>query len=618
MKKYYLLATALAAMVSCTSNDYVGDNNLQEANGQAAISFNMNTPAVTRAEVGGSTAATALSNQFIVYAEKNETNGNAPATGNLVFQNYKVAYTASTANTTTSNTNDWEYVGLKWTSDESGHITTSTTDDQTIKYWDDAATSYTFTAVSADPDDISDGRVTITKTASGDDQYKKGYRITLAKSGDAEPYDYPDLSKLYFADRNNIAKGEGYSHSAVKMTFRNAQSHVRAGVYETIPGYKISAISFYNQAETPAEYKVSSTSAFGAVCPNVSASNFVGTITVTYGDASSGTENQPTLTVTPTAGAGTDLILGTNMSTLTSTGTAKFLGEAANNPTYDTGTGTYTIVMPQESNTTNLKLKVNYTLYNEITHEAINITGKTAEVPGKYLAWKPNYKYTYLFKITDSDLNPITFDAAVIEAADGTAEYITTVTEPSITTFGVKDSKYSAGKDEYETGYDIYATFLQGSNVLTPQLDQSAKANYVKVYSISYKDGTSEEDKTAHPITELSVANAIEHTGGLITATDISTDATTYFSSAPAPVTVVPAEDGTTKEIDALKLTGVTTAGKYAVEIITYEAVTPAADTSLDGYYELSTNTYSAASGTANGSTTYYKQVKTYKVIKVQ
>ena len=31
MKKYYLLATALAAMVSCTSDDYVGDNNLQEA-----------------------------------------------------------------------------------------------------------------------------------------------------------------------------------------------------------------------------------------------------------------------------------------------------------------------------------------------------------------------------------------------------------------------------------------------------------------------------------------------------------------------------------------------------------------------------------------------------------
>lgn len=635
MKKYYFLAMLFAAIVSCTSNDFIGDDNLQEANGQAAISFNMNTPAVTRA--GGADAATALSNQFIVYAEKNESGGTAPATGNLVFQNYKVAYTASTAHTTTSNTNDWEYVGKSWTSDEQANITTSTTDEQTIKYWDFGATSYTFTAVSALPDDISSGRVKITKTTSGTNQYAKGYIITLAKSGTEPSYDYPNLSKLYVADRNYIAKGDGYTHNAVTMNFRNAQSHVRAGVYETIPGYKISEIKFFNQEATPVEYQVSSTRAFGAVCPNVSTSNFEGTITVAYGNATSGVENQPILTVTPTGSAGTDLVLGTNMSTLTVGSTepavtAKFLGEAANAPTYDTGGGNYTSVMPQESNTTNLKLKVNYTLYNEITKEAITITGKTAEIPGKYLAWKPNYKYTYLFKITDNDLNPITFDAAVIEAGDGTAEYITTVTEPSITTFAVvldntdKFKNYVTDKNDYQLPggtdkLDIYATFMKGDDVLTPQLTGSTKDNYVTVYSVDYKDGTTDADKTTHPITELSVANAIAHTGGLITATAITGATNDYFATAPAQVGEVPGEDGVNKTIDALKLQGVKLAGKYAVEIITYKEVTGlTVGTSLvEDYYTLSSETYTKCDAEAKAAenTTYYKQVKTYKVITV-
>ena len=569
MKKYYLLATALAAMVSCTSDDYVGDNNLQEANGQAAISFNMNTPAVTRATQEDAEAAATLNRQFIVYAEKNESGKDAPAAGNLVFQNYKVAYTASTANTTTSNTDDWEYVGLSWTAAEQGNITTSTIDAQTIKYWDNDATSYTFTAVSALPDDISSGRVKIEKTtSSGTDQYAKGYSITLAKSG-TESYTYPSLSNLYFADRNYIAKGEGYSHNAVKMTFRNAQSHVRAGVYETIPGYKISAINFYvnTTGNTPTQTldaESGGVAAFGAVCPNVSGSNFEGTLTVTYGDGTTGPTNQPIISVSD-ATSEQNLILGTNMSTLTSTGTAKFLGEAANNPTYDTDGGDYTIVMPQESNTTNLKLKVNYTLYNEITHETINITGKTAEVPGKYLAWKPNYMYTYLFKITDSDLNPITFDAAVIQAEDGKVEYITTVTEPSITTYA-KSSNVTAD-NEYKPGSNIYIVVNKGgSNV-------ALSASNAKLYTVTLVD-TDPSDGLTTPnqtITEASVANALETTGSAgvwevtdankwkMTVTNITTGDDALSFPDPSKIAAEDAPDGNEITINCAKFSATTT-----------------------------------------------------------
>ena len=72
MKKYYLLATALAALVSCSENEFIGDENLQEANGQAPISFGFDVPMPTRAS--GVDAATALGNQFIVWGEKNEIN----------------------------------------------------------------------------------------------------------------------------------------------------------------------------------------------------------------------------------------------------------------------------------------------------------------------------------------------------------------------------------------------------------------------------------------------------------------------------------------------------------------------------------------------------------------
>lgn len=573
MKKYLLFASAILAFASCANDNYLGTEDEKHiANGDQAITFGFDMKRATRSE--DATAAGLLNNQFVVYAEKNETSGAAPTDGNLVFQNYKVFYSATTANTTTSNTDDWEYVGLSWTSAEQSNITTSTTDVQTIKFWDDAANSYTFTAVSALPADIQNGRVKITKNTSGTDQYAKGYTITLTKTDGTTPV-YPSLGDLYFADRTNIEKGSGYAHNAVKLNFRNSQSQVRVGIYETIPGYKVSEIHFFKQDGTT-EYNdgaSSPTNAFGAVCNNISATNFEGTLTVTYGNGTNAALNQPIVSVTTPSTPATDLVLGTNYSTLTTTGTAKFLGETATTATYDTDGGTWTLVMPQEGNTTNLKLKVNYTLYNEITKEKITIRGKTAEIPGKYLAWKPNFKYTYLFKLTDDDLNPITFDAAVIEAADGTAEYITTVTEPSITTFGAvydgsKYTSYQTDKNEYQAQtdpnqLDIFATIVLGSAVQTPTLGTN-----VNVYSVDYKAGATDAEKAEKPITEGSVAESIAHpTNNIITCTPANTDATTYFKAVPAPVTSVPAEDGSTITINALKLTGVK-AGIYAVEFI--------------------------------------------------
>lgn len=619
MKKFIYFAAALVGLASCTNDDFVGGQDLRVDNENAAISFGFDVPQATRAE--GAAAATKLNNQFIVWGEKNE-NAGAEATvasGNRVFPDYKVVYGTNTAYTTTSNTKDWEYVGYSWSSTDAANVkiggTAVTTDDQTIKYWDYAASSYTFTAVSAKPEDITAGRVVINKITTGTDEYAKGYTVTLTKTS-GSPDVYPSLADLYFSDRNNIIHGSGKDRTAedayggnVKLQFRNSLTQVRAGVFETIPGYKVTAIKFYVTSD--AEAKDGSTSAFGVIAPNTNPATYEGTLTVTYyDDTDVDTENHPKLSFSGTAE--NDLILGTNMSTLS---TSNALGTSAAAPTWDTDGGTFTPVLPQIDNTTNMKLKVNYTLYNEITGETIAITGKTAEVPGQYLAWKPNFKYTYLFKITDDDLYPITFDAVVIEAEDGEAEYITTVSEPSITTFGVKGNKYQVGNDQYEDGSDVYATIVDNHIVIDP----TGKYN---VYTVT---GTN--------ITEASVAESIAE----VSAKTHQVTCTAYTTNVTLTATV-PGEDGNDVTLagKAIKMQGLAT-GTYAVEYektartYKYVAVSiadatafAAAKTALNLYTDNTGTTAVGDSDAFDGTATYYKKVVdnvgvyAYKVIVVQ
>lgn len=622
MKKYVYFATALIALAGCTSDEFVGDQNLQKANENATISFGFEVPMPTRA--AGAEAATKLNNEFIVYAEKSETSEAAPAEGNLVYPNYKVDYAAHTAYSTTSNTMDWEYVGLKWNTADAANVkmggTPVTENEQTIKYWDYAASNYVFTAVSAKPEDIAAGRVVINKlTAGASTKYDKGYEVTLTKTTEGGTDTYPSLADLYFADRNEITAGTGKDRTAVNayggnvtFTFRNSLTQVRAGIYETIPGYQVTAIKFYVTSDAPATN--GGTAAFGAIAPNVGGNNFEGTVKVTYyDDAVPATKNHPKLEITPaTSLAKTDLILGTNPSTISTT---KPLGVSAIAPTWDTDGGTFTPVLPQINNTTNMKLKVDYTLYNEVTKEKIEIKGKTAEVPAEYLQWKPNFKYTYLFKITDDDLYPITFDAVVIEAENGQAEYITTVTEPSITTFGVKGGKYQVGKDQYEAGSDVYATIVDGGAVIDP-------SSHYNVYTVTTG------------ATEAQVAESIAEVSAKTHAITC-----TAYAGTKSEVNVVPGEDGkdvTLAAGKAIKLEALT-AGTYAVEYEktprTYKAqeVTFATQAAYDAAFaaeNLYTNagTTSAATATSwvDATTKFYKKVVenagvyAYKVIVVQ
>lgn len=657
MKKNLLFAAiALTALAGCSDNSFVGDESPQGSLiGDGSISFNLSTAAVTRA--GGSDAATALNNQFVVYGEKSETaDGAAAADGKLVFKNYLVKWTDNSAYTTTSNTKNWEYVGISASSAENTNISpNSGTDAQTIKYWDYSATNYVYTAVSALPEDIQNGRVKIEKitdasSTASNKVFNKGYIIKFDKTGAAAPYTYASFADLFFSDRQVISQGTGTDRTAtnayggnVTLTFRNALSQVRVGIYETISGYSISDIHFFVTSDT--EAKVDATDAFGAICPNIKTSTYTEALKVTYEPSGAAlnrpivtpvTKADPTVAVTPTA----DLILGTNTSSVT---TEAPLGTTNTSPTWDTSGGTFTSVFPQAGNTTNLKLKCNYTLYNSVTGEKINVNGATAEIPAIYLKWKPNYKYTYLFKISNNTngstggsvvgLYPITFDAVEIVTEDGQAEYITTVSEPSITTFGVNSltGKYVHGGSEYAAGSDIYATIMDGSSVKDFTLGTD-----VNVYLVTTTDAAN------FPITEASVAEALAEisTGSKkITYVNENANASSKFTAVPAEVTTVPGEDGVDiTGTHALKLTGAaatTGTTAYAIEYIktaaTYhtEAVEIADQAALTAYLatgKLYTNTTGTteASGTFDGGATYYRRTAVdnvgtyaYKVIRV-
>lgn len=658
--KYFFLAGFAAMLASCANEEYIGDtspNATLEQTGDGSIQFGFNLPAITRADQTGSTAATTLGNTFYVYGIKTEKTDGAGAvgTGHTVFKNYVVKYEANTAYTTTSNTKDWEYVGKALTTKEAANITANDgTGAQTIKYWDYAAPDYTFYAFSAKSEDIEGDKVAVVKNQTvTTSKYLDGYTATLAAGA--------DIDKLFFSERVNIAKSSDADRAAknqyggnVTLRFHNAAAKVRVAMYETIDGYSVTLDKFSvdNDGANPAfdEMTDDVTANFAANLTN-SKGGQAGALTVTYYDVTNAeTENHPILSFAQTGGANKVLTLGTNLKATTE------LATSITTPTYDQAGGVYTSMFPNKDNSQNLKLKLTYTLTAPGTGEKIIVKDATAEIPADYLKWKPGFAYTYIFKISANTngntgettdpvgLYPITFDAVATVNEDGLAEYITTVSEPSITTFAAifnnsdKFQAYQTHKSDYQIpgGTDklnIYATIMDGSSVANFTFNSDA-AGGVNVYKVSSSDDTN------FPVNEASIAEALREiaTGTKkITCEKVNTDATTNFAAAPAKVTTVPGEDGVNITINALKLSGVKTAGKYAIEYVKTPATYHTSSETLSftdaaalatweaSNYKLYDNADGTTAAIATGADkTYYKRtsvksvgVYTYKIVTV-
>lgn len=568
MNKYLIIAASALALASCSSDDFLGDGS---GNGQnsAAIQFGGGTTKTHRAT---STApydlAKLRSNGFWVYGTKHSNDEDKTATNDqAVYINYYLKYNPdNSANTTQSNTAGWEYVGVD-NSDYRDNVTPNVTQAQTIKYWDYSAKAYTFYAATAKPSDVQEGKVTInkiTEDAAGS-VYTKGYEVTLK--------DGASLDELYFADRKVINKPTTTAtplHGAddvyggeVNFKFRNALTKVRVAMYEIIPGYSVTIDKFYYTKDGETAQTTGATDKFTADASNTPLETSTEGVTykvVYYDETEAGGQlvNQPKMLPNKT---GVDaekkvLELGDNLKADTK------LSEIITTPTYDTDGGKYTLFMPQADNDKTLSLKVDYTLTSlDGSGEIINVKGATAVIPAKYLCWRPNYAYTYLFKISDNTngstggtgdpagLYPITFDASVVETETGNVEYNSAMGTATITTFAVKGGLYQHGNADYLKGSDLYATVVE-ENKTTATLG----TGNTKVYKLTAKG------VAAANLSEALVANWVANT-----KTDYYdvVDAAKYtFES------TVPAEDGQTINLGtakALKIAGVE-AGKYVIE----------------------------------------------------
>lgn len=582
MKKKYFILTAMAGIIltGCTNDELAGGNDFTSEAGSGAITFSAGSSAITRADLlYGSSAASRLSNRFVVYGTKHVNAEDKTADNDaVVFNNFQVKWTASTTSTASS-TSDWDYVGLQ------SYDATPTS--QGIKYWDyNAAQGHTFYAFSSTdisyPKNATSDKVQVSKVKSdATSLYNKGYALTL-KTG-------ANLRNLYFSDRVPVAKTD--YEKPVSFTFRNIGTLLRIGFYETIPGYRVKIDRFYIDADATAAVTSfaamnnSTTSGFNAALQNVKRS-VDQTLNVTYYDDADATiENRPKLTQ-PTAGYDYSLKLGSAAGIID-----KYLGttSAETNVTWVDGSasGDYTPVCPFEGNTNPLLIKLDFTMYAEDgSPDVIHVRGARAVVPAELVKWKSNFAYTYIFKIgsktngttgevdangdpTDPEgLTPITFDATVVDVTEEMQQTITSVSSNSITT-------YAEGKitNEYKKAQTIYSVISNTASgaVITPS-------------AIGTSDGEAQVYKLSKAATEAEVLAQLTGAPMGITMT----------AETASLETTVPLADETTASLSNVKFTPSTAATYYAYVYTTTEYVAP---------------TYtSQASGTYDSSKTYYMQ----------
>lgn len=499
-KNLFLAALAFVAVASCTSDEFVGDTSPTTGNTTDAIQFVSNTPRVTRSE--GAAAAGELGYSFAVYATKTVGSTTSNVFAHNVYNSegpnntpYWVWYNTSTANTTTSNTANWEYVGAAGEKTIPGG-TYSLATAQEIKFWDYSATNYVFTAY---------------KNKSG------GTVSNVTTTGFTFEGTAAQLAGLYVADKLTITeKASPAAHTtadnkigdAVKFTFRSGAAKVRLGIYETIPGYEVRNVSFRPNGTVTGFTDPTQTNAKLSGSFNGTSSSADGTYDISYNSTTGIAEFDNTGSASQYFDFGT-------FDTDADPSTA-ILGTTSTSPTWATGSSEYQSVLPNTDNTGNMVLYVNYDLYNTVTGETIHVYGAKAVVPQMYMTWNPNYAYTYLFKISDNTngttsqaegtpegIYPISFDAVTVAATDGQeVGTITTVSTPSITTYQ-KGSVSSTGIT-YATATTTEPIYITVTDNSTGDLIDLTAEN-IKLYTVAA--GTTEAELLLNTETKTDVAS---------------------------------------------------------------------------------------------------------------
>lgn len=508
MKKYIFLAASALTLASCTSDDFLGNTPGNVQSNTSAINFDGGTGKISRATTQtDATAAQTLGKSYVVYGYKTAKDNSTTT----VFDHYTINWN-NLAGKTESNTCGWEYVGEK-TNSLSG---LGGDKDQTIKYWDYSASQYDFVAFSFGEaiQGEGEGKVKATEVTTTP---KLSYTLTGAVK---------DLANCFIADRITAKPNlettnkkanllVGYKDD-VQFNFRSLSTKVTMGIYETIPGYSVKDVVFYSNGTTALSGENNKPTLYAA---NATIPSGKGTISVTFPTTNESNTDYNKAHVKFDVATGSENSSSIQFGTLSTVNKEKnektesgFIGrDITTFSTPKKGDGTtkdYNVVIPAEVG--DLTLKVDYTLESiDGSGETIKVTGATAVVPEKYTNWKPNFAYTYIFKISDktngstggstdpAGLYPITFDAIVTETETGKQETITTVDKNSITTYAKGEIN-----NEYKTSDNIYVSVNNTTELHINSGANDAKTTNVKLYKATVT-GT-------QTITEATVAHCLK------------------------------------------------------------------------------------------------------------
>lgn len=549
------------------TTSWVRTGNVQNAS--SAINFGGDAGKITRATSNTGDYVKMLDGQFKIYGVKKMSETQFVT----VFKDYSVWNAA--ANTTTSNTNGWEYVGAKGATNlGTGNI--SLDKDQTIKFWDYSASEYRFVAgspisaftynvpVTDESKEIKSA--TITGLAGHINANEAGQAITTNPVYIAEPI---------------VVKKTKYQEP-VLFSFKRQQAMVRVGLYETIPGYSITEINFYKAGGSKAEAVNNIILTSGTENYFVGGSDVKGTITYNWtGTTPSYTYTYDDTNLTKTQNWYAGKFEPHNaLATVSTAAVAELYGKDN-----DMSTNGYFTVIPTPSATTAapILIKCDYTLTSDDhSGETIKVTGATAAIPAAFSKWEANTRYTYLFKISQNTngytgddpnkagLYPITFDAAVKESTDAMQGTVTTVSTPSITTY--QESSVSETSVEYKTGKAIYATAANDNGEEYTLTTNGTAVGNVQVYKLSKERNEAELQVSAIVNAEIKDENKTQTTvpSTETTVGNVTLAANKYLSFTPDAagfyaiqyLVQAAAADGSTPAVYAYKVVEVKAATK--------------------------------------------------------
>lgn len=354
MKKAILLgALVVVAAASCSKSQYLGQKP-QKVEKQSPIEIGSSIGTPTKANSTGADAAALLSNKFYVWGQKT-----VGGTTSSVFNQVPVEYNQE---------DGWSYVSAT----------------EALRYWDSNASGYDFIAIS-DANTLTDISKVMEKVSPKANVYADGF--TIAESSAEQ------LAKIHVTTVSHAYNTQ--FTSPVTFTFSNAAAKVRVGFYNAIPGYHVEVDSFALTDGTDGEKTVLKGSFYSKAAFNV--------------------DKEGAITISGTPTAATDIVLGSKIVNCPNPN--QYIGNSITTASYDTldedHKGLYTSVIPVMGNGQDIKMTVKYHMVSG--HEEIARTANVT-IPANYTKWQPNYAYTYLFKITDNDLHPITFSAIVKDA----------------------------------------------------------------------------------------------------------------------------------------------------------------------------------------------------------